>query len=122
MKTLRAIVLGILLWIFIFVEISITMIGLKLNETTIWIIHFILLIPFAILCAWLYYKSKDRLNGFALGLIFLIIGIILDMIITVPMFIMPQGGNYATYFTNIYMIVGFIELVVVVGLYGLLKK
>jgi hypothetical protein len=122
MKTLKAISLGVLLWILIFIEISITMLGLKLSDTTVWIIHYTLLIPFAILCAGIYYKSKDKINGFALGLVFLIVGIILDMIVTVPLFIIPQGGGYGTYFSNMFMLSGFLELIVLVGIYDLLRR
>lgn len=122
MKTLRAVSLGALLWILIFIEISITMIGLKLSDTTVWIIHYILLIPIAVLCAWLYYKSKDKINGFVLGIVFLIVGIILDMIVTVPLFIIPQGGNYGTYFSNGFMLAGFLELIILVELYDLMRR
>ena len=114
--------MGVLLWVFIFIEISITMIGLKLPNTTVWTIHYILLIPFSILCAKFYYKSKDNVNGFVLGIVILIVGIILDMITTVPLFIIPQGGNYGTYFSNMFMIAGFIELVVIVGIYDLMRR
>ena len=122
MKTLRAILLGALIWLLIFVEISITMIGLKLSDLTVWIIHYILLIPIAIFCARFYYKSSDKVNGFLLGLVMLIVGIILDMTTTIPLFIIPQGGGYSTYFSNVYMLIGFLELVLIVGIYDLVKK
>jgi len=80
------------------------------------------MIPMAFFCAWLYYKSKDRLNGFLLGLIMVATGIILDMIITVPLFIMPAGGNYLTYFSEFYLIAGLIEGVFLVGIYDLARK
>lgn len=122
MKTLRALSIGALVWVLIFIEISITMIGLKFSETTVWVAHYFVLIPIAILCSWLYYKSKDSINGFVLGIVFLIVGIVLDMIVTVPLFIIPQGGGYGTYFSNIFMLSGFLELIVLVGIYDLLRR
>ena len=122
MKALRAILVGVLLWILIFIEISITMIGLKLSDLAVWIIHYILLIPFAILCAWIYYKKKNKLNGFLFGISILIVGIILDLIITVPLFIITQGGSYTDYLSNIYLLIGFVELIIITGIYSLLRK
>ncbi len=122
MKTLRALSIGALVWVLIFIEIFITMIGLKLSETAVWVAHYFVLIPIAILCSWLYYKSKDSVNGFVLGIVFLIVGIVLDMIVTVPLFIIPQGGNYGTYFSNMFMLSGFLELIVLVGIYDLLRR
>lgn len=114
--------MGVLLWLLIFLEISLTMIGLKLSEITVWIIHYIFLIPAAILCAWLYYRSDDKLNGFTLGLLMVIVGIALDMITTVPYFVIPQGGSYLTYFSNYYMLIGFVELIIITGIYGVIKE
>lgn len=122
MKRLRALSIGVLVWVLIFIEISITMIGLKLSETAVWVAHYFVLIPIAILCSWLYYKNKDSINGFVLGIVFLIVGIVLDMIVTVPLFIIPQGGGYGTYFSNMFMLSGFLELIVLVGIYDLLRR
>lgn len=95
------------------------MIGLKFSDVVIWIVHYILLVPIVVFCAWLYYKSGDKVNGFLLGLIMLIVGIILDVIITVPLF---NNMNYASYFSNLYMLAGFLESVVIVGIYDLVRK
>ena len=70
----------------------------------------------------LYYKSKDKVNGFLLGVFIVVVGIVLDMIITVPLFIIPADGSYATYFSGIYLILGLIEGVLVVGAYDLARK
>ena len=122
MKTLRAILLGVLLWVLIFVEISITMVGLKFPDMTVWVIHYLFLIPFGILCARLYYKSRDKINGFLLGIVLLVVGAILDLIITVPFFIIPQGGSYATFFLSSSMWISFVEVIAVVGIYDLLRR
>jgi len=122
MKLLRAIGVGALLWILIFVEISVTMLGLRLSNVATYIIHYFLMVPMALFCAWLYYKSKDKVNGFLLGLFMVAVGIILDMIITVPLFIIPAGGSYVSYFSEFYLILGLIEGVVLVGIYDLARR
>lgn len=122
MRWLRALGIGALFWLIIFVEISVTMVGLQLSDNLIYTLHYILMIPIAIFSAWLYYKSKDKINGFLLGLTFVATGVILDMIITVPLFIIPAGGDYLTYFSEIYLIIGLVEGIVVVGIYDLIRK
>jgi hypothetical protein len=124
MKFGRAIAVGILIWVLIFVEWSILifMPVLKDSITLQYIIHSIVLIVWALIGAYLYYKSKDKINGFVLGLVFLIIGIILDMIITMPLFIIPQGKTYIDFFLDWRMWIGYIELIVVVGIYDLIRR
>jgi hypothetical protein len=122
MKYLRAIGIGVLFWLIIFIEISITMIGLKFSNTLVYIIHYIVMIPLGIFIAWLYYKSKDKINGFLLGLFIVITGIVLDLMITVPLFIIPSGGTYISYFSEIFLIIGFIEAVIIIGIYDFFKK
>jgi hypothetical protein len=80
------------------------------------------MIPLGIFIAWLYYKSKDKINGFLLGLFIVITGIVLDLMITVPLFIIPSGGTYISYFSEIFLIIGFIEAVIIIGIYDFFKK
>jgi len=87
-----------------------------------YIIHSIVLIAWGLIGAHLYYKSKDKINGFVLGFVFLIVGIILDMIITMPLFIIPQGRSYADFFLDWKMWIGYIELIFIVGIYDLFRK
>jgi hypothetical protein len=115
----KAVLLGILFWIFIFVEISVTKIGLGLSQLAVLIINYILIVPFSIIIASMYYKSRDRLNGFVLGLIVVVTGIILDAVITVPMFV---NGDYEGYFLSAAMLVGFFEAIVVFGVYDVLRR
>ena len=122
MKLLRALGVAVLLWILIFIEISVTMFGLKLSNTATYVIHYILMAPMALFLAWLYYKSKDKVNGFLLGIFMVLVGIILDMIITAPLFIIPAGGSYVSYFSELYLILGLIEGVVLVGIYDLARR
>lgn len=57
-------------------------------------------IPTALLGAFIYYKSGYQTHGLRLGTFMFIIAMILDAIITVPLFIMPAGGNHLTFFTD----------------------
>ena len=122
MRWLRVIGLGALFWLIIFVEISITMIGLGFSESTVYAIHYAIMIPLGILVAWLYYKSKDKVNGFLIGLAMVLVGVVLDLAITVPFFVIPAGGNYVTYFSSLYLWIGFLEGIVVIGIYDLMRK
>ena len=120
MKLWRAILFGILLWILIFFEVSILMFGLNLTEgVTYYVIHYILLILFSVFVAVLYFRNDvgGFLNGIVVGLMFLITGIILDVIITVPLFVKDYG-----FFLDLFLWVGFILGVLIAGLVGALKK
>jgi len=119
MKTLRAILLGVLLWILIFVEISIFRIGLKITGWTQYLIHYVFLIVFVVLCAAIYYKSKDKFNGFGLGLLLLLVGNILDLAITVPIFL---KGDFSGFYINVWLWVGFLLVIVTSGIYDLGRK
>jgi len=118
MRILRAVGVGVLVWVLIFVEISIFQIGLQLTKLFAEIIHYLLLIPIGIIGARIYYKSEDGINGFLLGLFVLIVGIILDAVITIPVFL---EGNYADFYSDPFLLVGFLVLVVVFGTYDLAR-
>ena len=121
MKLWRAIGSGALVWVLIFVMWSIVMFAPGLRDVGIWqyLVHYIVLIPIALLALWFYYKNGDKINGFLLGVFFLIVGIVLDVIITVPLFI---NMDYAGYFGNPLLLVGFVELIVISGIYWIWKK
>ena len=114
----RSILFGGLLWILVFVWWSIMMFvpGLKDMQTLQYIIHYILLIIAASLITGSYYKSKEKINGFVLGLIFLVVGIVLDAIITVPLFTSAQGTGHMEFFFAPLMLLGYLILVVTVGI------
>jgi hypothetical protein len=117
MKWKRAIGLGVVLWLLIFVWWSVLMFS-GITESMQYIFNYILLIPGAILVAWLYYRSNDKVNGFLLGLVMLLTGAILDILITIPFF----TGSYVEFYTSPLMWIGFLETVLIVGLFDLVKK
>lgn len=89
-------------------------------------IQYIFLIIFTVLGAAVYYKSKDKINGFILGIFWVLVGNVLDLIITVPMFTAKQyetlAAAYAGFYSDIYLWLGFLIVIIVAGIYGLAKK
>lgn len=126
MKALRAILLAILLWVLIFVEISIFKIGLGITGVTQYILNYIFLILFTLFSVWIYYKSKDRINGFLLGTFLLLVGNVLDLLITVPIFAAKQyttlKAAYIGFYSDLYLWVGFLIVIVITGIYDLARK
>ena len=59
---------------------------------------FVMIIPAAAFGAWFYYQKVPQTNGFMLGTFMFLITIILDASITVPLFIIPAGGDHFTFF------------------------
>ena len=86
-----------------------------------WVLS-IALIPSAALGAHIYYKKGYKTNGFVLGSSMFLVALILDALITVPIFIMPQGGNHITFFTDPGFWFIAIEYVSVVAGYWQIKK
>jgi len=58
----------------------------------------IAMIPAALFGAHLYYRKGHKTNGFILGTLMFFGAMILDALITVPAFIIPNGGDYLSFF------------------------
>jgi RsiW-degrading membrane proteinase PrsW (M82 family) len=58
----------------------------------------IAIIPAAYLGAHIYYQKCHSTNGFVLGIAMFFGAIILDAIITIPIFIIPNGGSHFSFF------------------------
>ena len=79
------------------------------------------LIPSVILGTKFYYKKGAYTNGFKLGVFMFLITICLDAIITVPVFIIPAGGDHLAFFSDPgFWFIGF-EYILVVGLYSVFR-
>ena len=73
--------------------------------------------PAAFLGAQLYYRKGHMTHGFILGCAMFIGAIILDAVITVPVFIIPNGGNHISFFGDPgFWLIG-LEYVAVVAAY-----
>ena len=116
MRFWRAVLLGILLWVLIFFEISILMFGFDLQAPDYYLFHYIILIFLVLLCSYVYFRRVlgGIRQGVLLGLIFTIVGVILDLIITIPLFTGFSG------FFNIYILVGYLEGLVLTILFSLI--
>ncbi len=95
MKPFRAILFGVILWILIFIEIIILIFGFNYQAIPkpggfYYLVHFTFLIIFSLLCSLSYFWVKDMngglIHGFILGIIFVILLVILDTLITIPTF------------------------------------
>ena len=58
------------------------------------------IIPAAILGARMYYRKGHQTNSFLLGGAMFFITMILDALITVPLFVIPAGGDHISFFTD----------------------
>jgi uncharacterized membrane protein YtjA (UPF0391 family) len=113
---------AILYWVLIFVVISIIMFGLpSLSSTNQNIISLIIEIGLVLFCAGMYFKKYPGtfVNGIILGVWFLIVGTVLDLLITVPLFVKSYSAFYGTW--NLW--VGFVITILFSGLAtGIFRK
>ena len=124
MRLLRAIGIGALLWALIFFEVSILMFGFGLNAPSpvYYTLHFIFASMFVIVLSLFYFSPrkirKGFLQGLLAGVVFVVVGIILDAIITVPLFMKFD------YSFLIRVDIGLVQLwgILVCGLVGMIKK
>ncbi len=82
----------------------------------------IAIIPAALIGAHIYYRKGHQTNGFLLGVCMFLVTMILDAIITVPFFIMPYGGNYVSFFTDIGFWLIAVEYISVIAAYWQIEK
>lgn len=112
---------GVILWVFIFVEISVLMFmpGLEGKEGWQSVIHLIILPLLVLFCSYMYFKrGKASLqDGFLLGVFFLIVGTVLDLAITIPLFV-----KSFSFYMQWDLWLGYLEVVTFACLGGLLFK
>ncbi|MBT3539395.1 hypothetical protein HOF40_04190 [Candidatus Parcubacteria bacterium] len=109
MKIKRAIAFGVMLWVGIFAIISILMFTPSLQDKDFYqfLILWILLIPLVLLLAKWYFRedSPTTKKGFLLGIIGVLVGTVLDIAITVPLFV----KSYSVFYSNVFMYIGIAE-------------
>jgi len=124
MNTKRAILSGILLWVLIFFEVSILLFGFKLAQgaTAYYISHYILLVILVVISSLVYFKERkikaDFKQGVLLGICFILVGVVLDSIITIPLFLKMDYS----FLISMEMLMSNILVIVVSGVVGLVKK
>ena len=119
MKTTRAILLGIAIWIIaiLFYSISYAIPILENPDTQANIVLFAVVMPLVWYGCYFYYKKDNKTHGLKVGQTLLLTAVALDALITVPFFVMPNGGNHYSFFTSIgFWIIAF-EFLIMSSLY-----
>ena len=118
---LRATWLGVLLWVLIFIELSILIFlpWFKENTMAVKIVHLPILAIFTIFLACRYFKvvMPTAKEGFIFGVWILIIANVLDLVLTIPLFIKSYSGFYS----DIWLWVGFLVVILFATMVGLRK-
>ena len=119
MKTKRAILIGILIWMIaiLFYSISYYLPVLENPNIQANVVLFVVVMPLVWMGCSYYYKTENKTHGFIIGQVLLLTAVALDALITVPFFVIPNGGNHYSFFTSIdFWIIAF-EFLVVANLY-----
>ena len=121
MNLKRAILLGALGWVLIFFEVSILMFGLKLAPpaASYYALHYVLAAAIIAAASLLYFRKAKAgaKEGLVLGVIFAVVGVILDSIITVPLFVKDYS-----FFLRADILIGLLEGIAIATIIGAVKK
>ena len=122
MNIKRSILFGVLLWAIIFVVLSLLMFTPFLaGKVLLWhIVFWVLLVPIVLgLCKWYFKENPPTMKkGVLLGVAALVIGIVLDMALTMPLFILPQGGSYVAFYSDRMLYFGMAEVLILTTFAG----
>lgn len=118
-KNLFSVICGILVWTLgvSFYLLSFYVPILENSELQSNIVLALGIIPSACLGTYLFY-TKSQLKPSTLGLTFVIVATLLDVIITVPVFIIPNGGSYSEFFRDPMFYTIIVEFYFIVLYYG----
>ena len=122
MSKIRAIIVGGFIWILgsSFYAASYLFPLLEDLELQANLVLALAIIPNACLGVRIYYKAAN-MHGLTVGAIVVLTAILLDVIITVPYLILPQGGTYQSFFGAPAFWLITLEYFLVVALYWKLK-
>ena len=103
MKTKRAILLGIAIWMIaiLFYLLSYYLPILENAETQANVVLFIVVMPLVWLGCSFYYKKDSKTHGYKVGQTMLLTAVALDALITIPFFVIPNGGSHYSFFTSL---------------------
>jgi len=119
MKTLRAIAIGTGIWslgVGAFV-LSFFIPLIENAEKQANLILFLVVAPLVWFGSRMYYKSEQKTHGLLVGLVFLATAGLLDALITIPFLVIPNGGSYYQFFTDVGFWVIALEFLLVTTLY-----
>lgn len=123
MKQLRAISIGMIIWI---IGVSVFTLSSYISilddaEQQANMLLFISVMPLVWFGAKQYYKKDANTHGYWVGQTFFLTATALDALITVPVFIIPNGGSYYQFFTDLgFWLIGF-EFISITVLYWYIK-
>lgn len=103
MNVRRAILAGVIVWALVFVSFTLMSILPGVKDSTKYqsVVISVLMIPFAVWGARIYYKQGGSTNGMLVGVVMATTALVLDALITVPLVEIPyNGSSYAVFFTN----------------------
>lgn len=124
MKILRAISIGIIIWL---IGVSIYSLSFYITlledaEQQANVLLFIMVIPLLWFGAKQYYKRDKHTSGHWVGLTFFLTSASLDALVTVPLLIAPYGGSHYSFFTDpVFYLIG-LEFIIIVILYKDVKN
>lgn len=102
MKIKRAILTGVIIWIIAISFYTLSSIyASEYVENLSNIVLFIVVMPLVWLGSSYYYKKDKKTHGYVVGQTMLLTAVALDVLITVPFFILPNGGSYNSFFTSL---------------------
>lgn len=78
------------------------------------------MLPAAYFAAHIYYRKGLKTSGYVLGCFMFLMAIVLDSIITVPVFIIPLGGDHLSFFSDIsFWLIGLEYMTIIVAYWQL---
>jgi len=116
----RAVLYGALLWVLIFFEVSILMFGIGLKNDPYYVIHYMFAVLLVAIVTALYFKKRKANfeKGVLAGVVFAITGILLDLVITVPLFV----RDYSLMFLDFMLWAGIVLGIITAGIVGAIKE
>ncbi len=123
MNAIRAIFSGVISWLltlssFMLMELIPTLRDSDLLQN---LLVLVLLIPIIIIGLRFYHRKGSKNRGAILGVVMAVVALTLDAVLTVPLIIIPEGGDYMSFFTNPFLGLMFIEFVGIAHFYGVVK-
>jgi len=119
METIRSILIGIGIWVLAVTcyTLSFYFQIMENPEQQANLVLFFAIMPLAWIGSHNYYKKDKKTHGYFVGQVFLLVAAFLDAVITVPLFIIPNGGNHFTFFTDLEFWIIALELLGLAVLY-----
>ena len=100
MKIIRAILVGVAIWILAVSAYTISFYLPILEDAELQanLVLLLSVIPLVWFGSAMYYRKGKATHGFVIGFTFLLVSAILDALITVPVFMMPNGIDHYMFF------------------------